>query len=165
MPDKEFIKSHAEMESILQNDTLGFLGLCKDGRPYVVPLTYAYANGKILFHCAREGKKLEFIRANPQVCFTVGRQPDAVCRHLQGAQCAQDHDSVICYGTARILTDETQRWEALNAFNRAIQPGAKDISMKDASGCCAVEITITEMTGRRQREGSKRTYWAHSFID
>jgi len=165
MAVKNFIRSRDEMESILRQETLGFLGLCRDGQPYVVPMTYAYVDGKILFHCAWEGKKLDYIRANPRVCFTVGRQFDMVIRHPQGAQCAENHDSVICCGTARILEDETERWEALNAFNRAILQDAEAISLRDVSACCAVEIAVDEMTGRRQREGGKRTYWTHSFED
>lgn len=164
MATKELKKSREEMEEILRNETLGFLGLCQDGQPYVVPLTYAYGNGKILFHCAIEGKKLDCIRENPQVCFTVGRQFDAVCRHPQGAQCKEEHESVICYGTARILTDETERWEALNSFNRAILHDAKEIPREAISGCCAVEIAITNMTGRRQWEGTRRVYWEHTFL-
>lgn len=163
MTEKNFIESREEMESILRQETLGFLGLCGNGQPYVVPMTYAYADGRILFHCAWKGKKLDLLRANPNVCFTVGNQFDAAVRHPQGGQCAANQDSVICFGTARILEDETERWEALNAFNRAIVPGAEAISLKDASSCCAVEIAVEEMTGRRQRDGGSRAYWRHSF--
>lgn len=163
IPLKEFQKSREEMEAILQNETLGFLGVCVDGQPYVVPLTYAYSDGKILFHCAWEGKKLDAIKVNPQVCFTVARQYDAVCPHPQGAQCKQEHESVICYGIARILTDQTERWKALNAFNRAIVADAEEISAEAAASCCAVEIAVSSMTGRRQREGKHRSYWEHDF--
>lgn len=165
MPIDAFIRSRGEMEAVLRGGTLGFLGLCRDGQPYVVPLTYAYDDGKILFHCAREGRKLDCIRANPQVCFTVGRQFGAVCRHPQGAQCTEDDESVICCGRARILEDEMERWNALNTFNRSIQPDAEDIPREMTAKCCAVEIEITSMTGRQRREGSKHTFWEYSFRD
>ena len=163
MANKQLIRSREEMESILRQEMLGFLGLCVGNLPYVVPLTYIYINGNILFHCAWEGKKMDYIRANPRVCFTVGRQQEPVVCHPQGTQCAENHDSVICYGTARILEDETERWEALNAFYRAIVPSAEPITRKDAASCCAVEIAIDEMTGRIQRGGECRTYFTYSF--
>jgi len=47
-------------------------------------------------------------------------------------------------------------------FNRCFQLNAEEISPEDASKCYAVEIKITEMTGRQDREG-KRTYWRYSF--
>ena len=57
----EFIESREEMEAILREINFGFLGMSVDGAPYVVPLNHAYVDGKILFHCALEGKKLDEI--------------------------------------------------------------------------------------------------------
>ena len=158
MSSREFIESREEMEQILREETIGYLGLVMDSQPYVVPLNYAYVEGRILFHCAWEGQKIDYLKANADVCFTVGRQSGQVRRHAEGDLCHIDSDSVICYGRARILQDLQERKSALDAFNQAYQPEAKEISLKSATNCCAVEIEIAEMTGRREREG-KRTYW------
>ncbi len=50
MLSKKANKPRKEIEKILKRQTLGFLGLSMDGRPYVVPLTYGYREGKIFFH-------------------------------------------------------------------------------------------------------------------
>ena len=132
MHEHEFIESREEMETFLREEELGYLGLTdQDGRPYVVPLNYSYHDGKVLFHCAREGRKLDCIRANPNVCFTVGRQAGALRRHAVGEVCHMDSDSV-------------------------------DIPAEQVEGCGVVEITISEMTGRRERE-RKRTLWQYRF--
>lgn len=115
-----------------------------------------------MFHCALTGKKLDYLKANPQVCFTVGRQSGQVRRHAERDPCHVDNDSVICYGGARIIENLEKRKRALDTFNRCFQLDAEEISPKDASKCYAVEINITEMTGRQDREG-KRTYWRYSF--
>ena len=162
MPSRKFNESQEEMERILREETSGYLGLSMDGMPYVVPLNYGYVEGRILFHCALTGKKLDYLRANPQVCFTVGRQSGRVRRHPQGAVCHVDNDSVICYGTARIVEDVEERRKILDAFNHCLQPDAEEITLEAASKCCAVEIKVTEMTGRQQREEG-RTYWRYSF--
>lgn len=162
MQAREFLDTREEMEALLCEETIGYLGLAMDGAPYVVPLNYSYEDGAILFHCAMTGKKLDYLKANPRVCFTVGRQLGPVRRHAEGDVCHVDSDSVICYGEARIIEDATERQGALNAFNRFYQPNAKDISLEAVSNCCAVEIRVTEMTGRRERE-RKRTYWKYRF--
>jgi len=162
MHEHEFVDSRVEMEQILEADGLGCLGLCDGGRPYVVPVNYSYHDGRILFHCALEGRKLDIIRANPDVCFTVARQLQPVRRHEYGQPCHADSDSVICYGTARIVEDLAERHAALNAFNRFFRPQAEDIPMEDVKGCGVVEIAVTEMTGRRER-GEDRTLWRHTF--
>ena len=161
MQSREFLESCGEMETFLREETIGYLGLSMDGKAYVVPLNYAYSEGSILFHCATTGKKLDCIRANPHVCFTVGRQSGEVRRH-EGTVCHVDSDSVICYGKARIVEDASERKRALDAFNRSFKPDAAEISAEAAMKCAAVEIRITEMTGRRERE-RKCTYWRYRF--
>ena len=162
MSSKTFIASRAEMEQILRAETVGYLGLSAGGLPYVVPLNYAYIDGKILFHCTFSGKKLDMLRANPQVCFTVGRQAGPVERHPQGAGCHAAFDSVICYGTARIIEDLQERQQVLNVFCHALLPDAEEITREDALRCYAVEITISEMTGRQEREKECK-YWQYRF--
>jgi nitroimidazol reductase NimA-like FMN-containing flavoprotein (pyridoxamine 5'-phosphate oxidase superfamily) len=145
------------MERVLAEERIGYLGLSLDGQPYVVPLTYGYVPGKILSHGALAGKKLDIIRANSRVCFRVARQFGEVVPHPQGAACHVNSDSVICYGTARVIDDVEERRKVLSSFNRWLQPGARDLTAEEVTGCVAVEIRVTEMTGREERDG-KCTY-------
>ncbi len=101
MADTTGTLSRQQMEAILKDEVIGYLGLAQNEQPYVVPLNYAYLDGKILFHCALEGKKLDYLRPNPQVCFTVGRQDGVIRRHSDTDLCHPDTDSVICYGLDR----------------------------------------------------------------
>ena len=162
MKEQGFIESREEMEGLLGEEAYGFLGLCLEGEPYCVPLNYAYFSGKIVFHCGFSGKKLDYLKGNPRVCFTVARQPGLVREHAGGNPCHVDSDSVICYGRARILEDPEERRAALNDFNRRFRPSAPGIAPEGALNCNAVEITVFEMTGRQERERQK-TYWRYVF--
>jgi nitroimidazol reductase NimA-like FMN-containing flavoprotein (pyridoxamine 5'-phosphate oxidase superfamily) len=155
---RKFVESRKEMEKILTEEHIGYLGLSKDGKPYVVPVTFGYANGRILFHCSLAGKKLDYIKANPQVCFTVARHFGEMVPHPQGASCHAESDSVICYGMARIVADAEERRKILNIFNHCLQPKAKEITQDEVATCSAVEIKVTEMTGREERN-SNCVYW------
>jgi nitroimidazol reductase NimA-like FMN-containing flavoprotein (pyridoxamine 5'-phosphate oxidase superfamily) len=154
---KKIERARQAIERFLESGTLGFLGLARGGQPYVVPLTYVYRKGKILFHCALTGRKLEYLKSNPQVCFTVGVQSGKTCRHTYGAQCRSEHDSVICFGRARIIENLEERRKTLEDFNRRLQPHPKPIPLTAASQCLAVEITISRMTLRQKRNGNE---WA-----
>ena len=161
--EHEFIESLDEMETFLDENQLGNLGLVDGERPYVVPLNYSYhGGGRILFHCALEGKKLDLIRRNPNVSFTVAKQYEAVRPHGPGDECHVDSDSVMCFGTARIIDDPGERATKLNEFNRFYRPNADDIAAEYVAGCGVVEITIREMTGRHERE-RERTLWRWRF--
>jgi nitroimidazol reductase NimA-like FMN-containing flavoprotein (pyridoxamine 5'-phosphate oxidase superfamily) len=151
-----------QMEQILRGEKVGYLGLSIDGKPYVVPLNYGYVEGRIVFHCALTGRKLDGLLADPRVCFTVARQSGEVIRHPQGAHCPIETESVMCFGTARVLDDLAERARALNEFNRRLDPGADEITVEIASTCYAVEVRIAEMTGRR-RHGLEHERWRHSF--
>jgi nitroimidazol reductase NimA-like FMN-containing flavoprotein (pyridoxamine 5'-phosphate oxidase superfamily) len=160
-----FVESREEMEAILKEMSVGFLGMSADGESYVVPLNYAYTDGRILFHCALDGKKLDYLSANPAVCFAVARQrADEVRRHGAGDACHADCDSVICYGVARIIEDREERRGILNAFNRHFRRDADDIALEEVARCGAVEIVVSEMTGRRERN-RELTCWRYHFAE
>ena len=66
----------AEMHSLLQTVGFGHLGCSQNGRPYVVPMHYAY-DGKELFFFTTEGMKTQFIKDNPEVCLQVEEARDS----------------------------------------------------------------------------------------
>jgi len=162
MEEQGFIEARDEMEQLLREEEVGYLGLSLDGKPYVVPLNYHYVDGKVLFHCGLTGRKLDYLKGNPHVCFTVGRQSGRVREHAGGNPCHVDSDSVICYGRAKVLGELEERQLALNAFNRRFRPDAPDVPLERVMKCNVVEITIAVMTGRRERE-RKRTCWRYTF--
>jgi nitroimidazol reductase NimA-like FMN-containing flavoprotein (pyridoxamine 5'-phosphate oxidase superfamily) len=155
---REFVESRKEMEKLLADERVGYLGMSVGDKPYVIPMTYGYAEGKIVFHCAVEGRKLELIRDNAHVCFTASRYLGEMVSHPQGAECHVNSDSVICYGRARIIDDIEERCQVLNAFNRCLQPNAREITLEEVRHCLAVEIVVDEMTGRTERDGKLR-FW------
>lgn len=162
MEEQDFIESRDEMEKLLREEEIGYLGLSADDKPYVVPLNYSYTDGKIFFHCGLKGKKLDAMKKNPHVCFTVARQLAEVREHAGGNPCHVDSDSVICYGITRTIDDMGERSKALNAFNRRYRHDAPDIPEDRVRKCSVVEITISEMTGRQERE-RKRICWRYVF--
>jgi nitroimidazol reductase NimA-like FMN-containing flavoprotein (pyridoxamine 5'-phosphate oxidase superfamily) len=155
---KKFLSSIREMEKLLSEERVGYLGICAGNRPYVILLTYGYAEGKIIFHGAVQVRKLDMIRENPNVCFTVSRHFGEMAPHPQGARCHVNSDSVICCGKARVVDDIRERRRILNVFNRRLQPDAGEVTEENVRRCSAVEITVEEMTGRTEWD-SKCTYW------
>jgi uncharacterized protein len=59
-----------QMNHFLLTQAVGRIA-CTDGKkPYIVPVTYVY-DGKDIIGQTREGKKLDMLRNNPNVCFEV----------------------------------------------------------------------------------------------
>ena len=65
------IVNNAECEKIISGSYLGVLVMCLDNNPYAIPMTHAYENGYLYFHCTTYGRKLEYIQKNPLVSYVI----------------------------------------------------------------------------------------------
>lgn len=120
-----------EMERFLKERPSGRLGLCDGGEPYLVPVAYIYSEGKIYFHGAKKGKKVDFIKNNNRVCFEVD-------------EWQQGWISVICYGKVTLRDD----LEAKRKFFRLMMGvDLLEDRIKKLNLYIGV-IDIEEMTGR-----------------
>ena len=127
--------STAEMHTLLQRESFGHLGCARDGRPYVVPMHYAY-DGKDLYFFTTQGMKTRFIQANPQVCLQVEEINDAM-----------NWRSVMVVGRANELTvaDEMQRaMKLITERNPSLTPAISSTQV-DALGR-AVDIALYRIT-------------------
>ena len=89
--------SDPEIREFLRRVGYGHLACSRDDQPYVVPVNFAYRDGEIFVYTT-EGKKTEFIAANPRVCLQAEEVEDN--KHWQ---------SVIVYGLSLIHISEPTR--------------------------------------------------------
>ena len=69
--------SNEESVAILEKATAGTLALLGDGDyPYAVPISYVYHEGKLFFHSALAGHKVDAIRKCEKASFCVIEQDD-----------------------------------------------------------------------------------------
>lgn len=75
-----------QINNLLCSQAIGRVACCDDKYPYIVPVTYVF-DGEFI-HCqSSEGKKIDLMRTNPNVCFEVD-----LCNSISNWQ------SVIVYG-------------------------------------------------------------------
>jgi nitroimidazol reductase NimA-like FMN-containing flavoprotein (pyridoxamine 5'-phosphate oxidase superfamily) len=151
MPNNE------ECERILKGSYTGILVMCQDEEPYAVPINHAYQDGRLYFHCAPTGRKLDMIRANPSVCYVVNTyfgDPE----HLDGTRCHGDWESVIAYGKARVIEDPDELREAFTIFMEYYSPSHFKPSEESLKTTRAIIIDVESMTARREapQEGFDR---------
>lgn len=107
--DREITDFSQIMDILNRCDTVR-LAMQDEGAPYVVPLSFGVEEreGKatVYFHCAREGKKVELLRKNAQVCVQADRFL-AVQQTQRGV--TTHYESVIGYGHCEELTDPADR--------------------------------------------------------
>ena len=130
MKRKERQLSAELTEKILNKCTSGVLSVIgDDGYPYGVPVSYAYSDGKIFFHCAKEGHKVDAIKNNPKVSFTVIAQDDVVPEAY-----GTDFASVIAFGKASFVEDPEENRSIFRQLKQlSVDIGAKNIDNVDMS--------------------------------
>ena len=57
--------------AILDEAIYGTLALGGEEGPYAVALNHVRVDGTVYFHCAREGLKIDLMRADPRACYSV----------------------------------------------------------------------------------------------
>ena len=99
--------SDAECIRILQEEKRGVLSMLgEDGYPYGIPLNHWYnpEDGKIYFHGAKTGHKIDAIAKCDKVSYCVW---DAGYR--KEGEWALNVNSVIVFGRISLVTDEEKR--------------------------------------------------------
>ena len=129
-----------EIDTLLQGEIVGRLGIYAAGKIYVVPIGYVF-DGNALYSHTYDGQKLEMMRANPNVCFEVD--------HIAKLAVWQ---SAIVWGTFEELTGDLANYaiDTLAMRLREEVPGETAGPVGRASGRhgVAFRINISEKTGR-----------------
>lgn len=144
-------------------DTVAVMDRCSSGSlaclgdedyPYSVPLSYVYFNGKIYFHSAKDGHKIDAITKNPKVSFSVIDEDTIVSKEY-----TTYFRSAIAFGKARIIEGD----ERLEAFKALVvkysgdQP--EEAKHKEIAGCTQayiIAIDVEHITGKEAIEFSQR---------
>lgn len=146
------ITDKKELDTILAKAAICRIGLLDKNAPYIVPLNFGYKNGCLYFHSAPEGKKIELLKNNSQVCFEVDIDHGIV---NTGKPCnwSSTYSSIIGYGGASLLTDPEQKKEALHIIIDHYAPGTVyEFPEKNLTEVVIIKILITEMTGKTSKK-------------
>jgi nitroimidazol reductase NimA-like FMN-containing flavoprotein (pyridoxamine 5'-phosphate oxidase superfamily) len=147
--DKE-IKDRETIEGILKEALVGRIGTCVDSQPYVVPLSYVYHDGKIIFHGARAGKKMDNIARNPRVCFEVDIYE--ILPTEDPCEYSFKYRSVIANGVARLIDDPKEKIRALKILVEKYAPGKESRLPTDRTSfnnLAVVEVTLDDFVGKK----------------
>ena len=114
--------SEEESIEILRKATAGTLALLGDGGyPYAVPISYVYANGKLYFHSALSGHKVDAIRNCDKASFCVIAQDE-----IQPKKYTTYYRSVIAFGRIYIIEDENEKLATARLLGNRYNPNDEE---------------------------------------
>ncbi len=137
---------------ILQESTAGTLALLGDnGYPYAVPISYVYADGKLYFHSALSGHKIDAIRNCDKASFCVIDQDE-----VHPEKYTTYFRSVIAFGRIHIIEDEQEKLETARLLGDRYNPNQEEALQKEIekglSRMVMIRFDIEHLTGKEAIE-------------
>ena len=144
--------SEEESVAILKKATAGTLALLGDNDyPYAVPLSYVYHEGRIYFHSALAGHKVDAIRKCDKASFCVIEQDD-----VQPEKYTTFFRSVIAFGRISIIEDEHEKLETARMLGNRYNPNHDEALQKEIEGGLSrmlmIRFDIEHLTGKEAIE-------------
>ena len=147
------VTDETKIRHILDTAKVLRLGLAVNNEPYVVPMNYGYVmeNGTLTLylHSALRGKKLDMIRANPNVfvemdCDHVPFEGDVACKY------GLSYSSIMGRGKAYILEDVAEKQKALSLLMKTQTDLNFSFAEKMASVVAIIRIDVQEFTAKHR---------------
>jgi len=150
--DKE-IADERLLKKILKTAKYVTIALSMNDEPYLVSLSHGYDEKKncVYFHCAREGKKLQYLRSNN----TVWGQALLDYGYSEG-ECTYLYASVHFSGRVTMLEDLEEKREALACMIRQIDKNPEtlitDLRPERLRNTVVGRIDVAYMSGKKSKE-------------
>lgn len=136
---------------LLEREPRGVLSVHgEDGYPYGFPMDHLYLDGKLYFHCAREGHKLDALSADDRVSYCVMDQG-----FRRPGEWALNIQSVILFGRIRRVADPARREHVARLLGLKYDPSPQSVEEELARSLGRAEIlelTVDHMTGKLVNE-------------
>ena len=113
---KRILTSKAQMEEIILKCQVCYISMIDmENKPYVLPMNFGYKDDYIYLHGRRTGKKIDTLRANPEVClvFSTDHQMKYVNEDV-ACSWSMRYRSVMVHGKVEFIDDPADRIKAMN---------------------------------------------------
>ena len=145
--------THEECIDLLKSETRGVMSVIgDDGYPYGVPINHFYneEDGKLYFHGAKFGHRVDAVKRDPKVSYCVYGQ-----EYKKDGDWAYYVKSVICFGKAELI-EERDEVEKISRLLCAKFPCTQEYVEteieKDTKNTLLIAINIEDMNGKLVHE-------------
>jgi nitroimidazol reductase NimA-like FMN-containing flavoprotein (pyridoxamine 5'-phosphate oxidase superfamily) len=155
--DKE-ITDPVVLKKILKSTKYVTIALSLDNQPYLVSLSHGYDENRncIYFHCAKEGKKLDYLKSNNQ----IWGQALLDCGYSEG-ECNHFFASVHFQGKVTLIDKPEEKRQALECMTRQLDKNPEPLVAKipkidpeRLKGTVLGRIDIDYMSGKKSKEAN-----------
>ena len=147
----------AALHAVLDAGLICHLGVVIDGSPAVLPTGYGRAGETLYLHGSSANRSFRFA-AGRDVCVTVTLVDGLICARSVFHN-SMNYRSAVIYGTARPVTDEAERLDALRVISEHLIPGRWDHSRrpnrKELAATAVLALSLDEASVKARTGGPK----------
>jgi nitroimidazol reductase NimA-like FMN-containing flavoprotein (pyridoxamine 5'-phosphate oxidase superfamily) len=138
-------------DDLLYRAPFAFVAMVESTGPYVVPMNFAYAPGRLFLHTG-PGRKSAALAADPRVCVAITRD-EAFDQGTTPCKDGYAFRAVIVEGCARLLDNHAEREEALRAIVNKYDPAAVDAPFEETAldKTLVYAVIIDELSYKERR--------------
>ncbi len=152
------IDDKAEIERMLEKAPYGFLATSHEGQPFLRPSLFWYdaVSRRIYLHGARQGRTPSNLESNPRVCYGVASMGRLLPAD-EAIEFSAEYESVIAFGSARLVTDPEESRRALEGLIQKyfpdLQPGTdyRPITQSELDQTAVYAIEVESWSGKRNQ--------------
>lgn len=142
-----------EIIKILEKENIIHIGLVDGDEPYVVPMNYGFtmedSKLTLYLHGATEGKKLDLMRANPKVFFSIESDITAFSGNV-ACQYGTAYSSIMGKGTAEILENPEDKMKGLSIFMKSQTGLDFEFNERMVSAVAVIKIDVSSYTAKHR---------------
>jgi len=113
---------HAAVHRILDEAFICHVGFVVDGKPVVIPTSYARIGATLYIHGSAASRMLRSLEEGIDVCVTV-TLIDGLVLARSAFHHSINYRSVVIFGAANVVDDPDEKIKALHAFTDQVVPG------------------------------------------
>ncbi len=149
--DRE-MTDQSEMDEILALAEYGHLAVCDGDEPYVVPMNFAALDGRIYFHCAPEGRKVDALRVNPRACFQAEIDVELIPSPI-ACGWGVAYRSVVVSGRITFVESAEEKGRALTAMMKKLAGDSfsHEFTERELGAVTVLRLDPDERRGKARR--------------
>lgn len=146
------------VHSILDEGLVAHVGVCTDRGPRVIPMMYARDGDTVYLHGAPANHLLNRAASGAEVCVEVTLL-DGLVLASSAFNHSMNYRTVVVYGLATPISDDTEKLRALDVLVRRITPDrADDVRTPNAAelaGTRVLALPLSEVSAKVRSGGPK----------
>ena len=144
----------ATVHAILDEGMLAQVGFVQDGAPVVLPMVYGRIGDQLYIHGAKATRMFKQLKQGLPICVNV-TLVDGIVVGRSAFHHSMNFRSVNIHGSARLVEDASEKYDALVTITDHLMPGrwdeTRETTQKELNATSVIAVTIEKAAAKCRR--------------